>query len=218
MASVNNIERLREARGWKRPELAKRMNTTPQTIERLEKGHRSLRPVWIDRAALAFGVEPAEIISPMITVPEQDSDATRLVDQGEVAPISLLDLSFSMGPGTDIDHYVEETPFSFDLGYIRSFTRTPPSKLRLAHGVGESMYPTLLSNDLVWIDTTQTDLNQQDRLWAISLFGAAAIKRLRMVGPGRVLVISDNPAVQDQEVDAADVIVTGRVIRIARDL
>ena len=228
MTSANNIAFFRERRGWSRPELGRRMNpkTSGQQIERLEKGQRKLSQEWIDRAAKALEVMPALIITPLDEIEGEDPlhsvqpeiGSTVRVDQGEMVHIKQLDLSFSMGPGTDIDSYVEEMPVSFDLGYLRMFTRTPPARLRLAHGVGESMYPTLLTNDLVWIDTTQTQLNQQDRLWAISLFGAAAIKRLRAIGEDRVLVISDNPAVADQEVSADDLFITGRVIRIARDL
>ncbi len=80
------------------------------------------------------------------------------------------------------------------------------------------MFPTLVTSDMVWIDTTQTMLNQQDRIWAISLFGAAAIKRLRTIGGGKVLVISDNLAVENQTVEAEDILIGGRVIRFARDL
>jgi phage repressor protein C with HTH and peptisase S24 domain len=80
------------------------------------------------------------------------------------------------------------------------------------------MFPTLLGNDSVLIDTTQKMLNLNDRVWAISLYGAAAIKRLRTIGPNRVLVISDNPAVENQEVDADDIIIGGRIIWFARDL
>lgn len=64
VTSTNNIVSLREARGWKRPELARRMNTTPQQVERLEKGVRQLTVAWIDKAAEAFGVAPWRIITP----------------------------------------------------------------------------------------------------------------------------------------------------------
>lgn len=141
-----------------------------------------------------------------------------LAANDDTVEVALLNLAFSMGPGTNIDDYIEETPLRFDLDYIRGFTRTTSDRLRIARGVGESMFPTLVSSDLVWIDTTQTMLNQQDRIWAISLFGAAAIKRLRTIGNGKVLIISDNPTVDNQEVNAEDLIIGGRVIRLGRDL
>jgi phage repressor protein C with HTH and peptisase S24 domain len=136
----------------------------------------------------------------------------------ETVEVIQIDLSFSMGNGTHIDDYVEETPVRFDPSYIRAFTRSEISRLRLAKGVGDSMLPTLLSSDLVWIDTTQTRLNQADRIWACSILGAAAIKRLRRVGAGQVEVISDNPAVENRVYDEEDIIIHGRVIRFARDL
>ncbi|KFL47659.1 hypothetical protein IL54_3086 [Sphingobium sp. ba1] len=80
------------------------------------------------------------------------------------------------------------------------------------------MFPTLLGGDVVLVDTTQRNLNKQDGIYAISLFGAAAIKRLRMVGQGRVLIKSDNHNVGDQEVDLADLHIVGRVIWFGREL
>lgn len=219
VASVNNIEKLREARGWARPELGRRMNTSPQQIERLEKGQRKLSQDWIDRAAVAFGVTPAEIISGEVGAVVPDQPLARSADGGEVALIPRLDLSLPMGPGATVDDYVEEEPVAFDLGYLRTFTRTPPHRLRLAAGAGDSMFPTLVPNDLVWIDTTQNQLLHADRIYAASINGGAAIKRLRPVAGGeRVLVISDNKTIEPYEVDANDVVIWGRVIRFARDL
>lgn len=63
MPSANNIELLRKQRGWSRPELARQMGTSPQQIERLEKGTRRLAKDWIDKAASAFGVPPPAIIA-----------------------------------------------------------------------------------------------------------------------------------------------------------
>lgn len=221
MVSPNSIESLRKARGWSRPQLGQRMGTSGQQVERLEKGQRKLSHEWIEKAAEALGVSTSAIIAPPddggLDLPDLP-DRRRAADDDETVEITQLDLSFSMGPGTTLEDYIEETKVRFDLGYIRSFTRTTPTRLHLAKGVGESMFPTLVSSDLVWIDTTQTMLNQQDRIWAISLFGAAAIKRLRTMKGGKVLVISDNPAVENQEVDAEDLMIGGRVIRFARDL
>jgi phage repressor protein C with HTH and peptisase S24 domain len=220
MASFNNIARFRAERGWSRPELAKRMKTTPQQIERLEKGQRTLRQIWIDRAADAFEMPPAAIISPingvLPTSPEQS--LTVSADSGEVVPIHKLDLSLSMGPGTLIDDYVETEPVAFDLAFLRSITRAPSDRLRLVTGIGDSMFPTLAWGDMILIDTTDRALARQDGIYWIDLFGAAGIKRLRAVGKRRVQVKSDNPAVEDQEVDAGDLRIEGRAIWVARGL
>lgn len=152
------------------------------------------------------------------TAPEPEQPVIRAADGGDTVEIVKLDLAFSMGAGANVDDYVEEERVSFDLGYVRSFTRTAPDMLRIAKGVGDSMHPTLNSADLVWIDTTQRTLNQADRIWAVSINGAAAIKRLRPVAEGRILVVSDNPAVDNYEVNPDELRIGGRVIRFARDL
>lgn len=219
MASVNNIEKFREERGWSRPDLAKLMGTSPQQVERLEKGQRSLKLEWIDKAAEAFGVAPAAIISQdaaseSMYLPPPPASA----EGGEVVQIHKLDLSLSMGPGTLIDGYVEAEPVTFDLAFIRAITRSPSDKLRLVTGIGDSMYPTLNWGDAIMIDTADRQLARQDGIYWIDLYGAAGIKRLRTIGRDRVLVISDNPAMADQEVDAADLRIEGRAIWVARGL
>lgn len=218
VASVNNIEKLREARGWARPELAKRMGTSPQQVERLEKGQRKLSQEWIDKAAHAFGVTPADIISEGVSLVVPEQPVAKSVDGGEVVEITRLDLSLPMGPGATVDDYVEEESIAFDLGYLRSFTRTPPHRLRLAAGAGDSMLPTLLPNDLVWIDTTQNQLLHADRIYAASINGRRDQASAPVAGGSKVLVISDNKTIDAYEVDANDVVIWGRVIRFARDI
>ncbi|WP_230280238.1 S24 family peptidase [Croceicoccus sp. Ery15] len=136
----------------------------------------------------------------------------------DIVQIQKLDLSLSMGPGTLIDEYVEAEPVSFDLAFIQAITRSPSNRLKLVTGIGESMYPTLNWGDAILIDTTDKQLAKQDGIYWIDLYGAAGIKRLRTVGPGRVDVISDNPAVPNQTVDASDLRIEGRAIWVARGL
>lgn len=221
MLTVNNIERLREARGWKRPELARLMNTSPQQIERLEKGMRKLTQDWIDRAAEAFGVSPSMIITETDEeyAPSSDTPPTISSTDGD-GPIKLrsFDLDYSMGDGTNIDDFVEEGRVDFDSSLLRKLTITPPHRLFVARGSGDSMFPTLVNGDMVIIDTVQKNLNLDDRIWAISLFGAGSIKRLRPVGKGMVEVISDNPARGSRVVEAADLHILGRVIWVGREV
>lgn len=139
-------------------------------------------------------------------------------DQAELVQIQKLDLSLSMGPGTLIDDWVEVEPVTFDLAFIRAITRSPPGRLKLVAGIGDSMYPTLNWGDAILVDTTDKQLSKQDGIYWINLYGAAGIKRLRAVGPGRVLVKSDNPAVDDQEVDMQDLRIEGRAVWFARGL
>ncbi|OHT19936.1 S24 family peptidase [Edaphosphingomonas haloaromaticamans] len=167
------------------------------------------------RAAQGEDVYPAWGRASAERHPDQMPTRSAHASDGAVA-LKQIDLSFSMGPGSNIDDYVEEGTLDFDANLLRSITRSPAERLYVAKGDGDSMFPTLINDDMVIFDTLQRQLNLQDRIWACSIHGAGAIKRLRSVGKGRVLVISDNPAVDNQEVQAEDLFIVGRVIWVGR--
>lgn len=217
----------KQALGITDAQLGEALGVERSVANKVINGRVQMNVRKVPAIAKLFGVSHDEVlikagygaeITELADVADDQAPSPLSQRDDDTVEIKALDLSFSMGPGSAVDDYIEETPLRFDLGYIRSFTRTRTDHLRLARGVGESMFPTLVSSDQVWIDTSQRQLTQQDRIWAVSLFGAAAIKRLRAIGSGRVLVISDNPLVDSQEVDVADLLIAGRVIRFMRDL
>lgn len=213
LAETDWAEQAGVNRGWFGNLKTKSKNPRRDTLRKV------LAHIGRTEADLRADAPPAPKAGARIPHVVADQPVARSVDGGEVALIPRLDLSLPMGPGATVDDYVEEEPVAFDLGYLRTFTRTPPHRLRLAAGAGDSMFPTLVPNDLVWIDTTQNQLLHADRIYAASINGGAAIKRLRPVAGGeRVLVISDNKTIEPYEVDAGDVVIWGRVIRFARDL
>lgn len=188
---------------------------TQQSVSGFEQpGAVQKIPEWFRFVVRAFeeGEQPEAPPRP------SDLPVARDVSSGETVTLLQLDLSYSMGPGRSIDDYIESEPVEFDRAMLRSITRAEPARLRLARGVGDSMFPTLQTADRVMIDTTQTVLNQTDRIWAVSINGAGAIKRLRAIGGGKVLILSDNKEVPPQEVDADDLVIGGRVIWLARDI
>lgn len=202
------IERLAKHQNTTVTGLARKAGLAASTLTRIVGGHTDHRLSTPTREALERAF------------PGFFRNEKRLGEdhERESVEIQKLDLSLSMGPGTLIDDYVEAEPVSFDLAFIRVITRTPPSRLKLVTGLGESMRPTLEWGDVIMIDTTDRMLAKQDGIYWINVYGAAGIKRLRAIGPGRVLVKSDNPTVDDQEVDAQDLRIEGRAIWFGRGL
>ncbi len=197
------------------------MGTSPQQVERLEKSQRKLSLDWIDRAADAFGVQPWRIIVPMNEL--GPSTAVPLLsaprpsaDDDDTVELRRFDISYALGPGTNIDDYVEEGKIRFDLAWLRSITRANTDMLFVARGDGDSMAPTVINDDTVIIDTSQRELNLQDRIWAASVFGAGMIKRLRKIGRDRVQVVSDNKDVSPQDINMTDLHIVGRVVWVGR--
>ena len=89
MAIANNIQAMREERGWSRPELARLAKTSPQQIERLEKAQRRLSDVWLERIAIAFDVQPYELIAPAALLPTEEELAQMLLDSHAELPAGL---------------------------------------------------------------------------------------------------------------------------------
>ncbi|WP_285020267.1 S24 family peptidase [Novosphingobium sp. fls2-241-R2A-195] len=214
----NNIAAFRKRRGLSQTELAEQIGTTLNMLGKLERGDRSLDQSWLEKIGRALAVAPHELIAPDVAVEAIAAVSVLPPTADEVVYIQKLDLSLSMGPGTHIDDWVEAEPVPFGLDFIRTVTRTSSDRLKLVTGIGDSMYPTLNWGDVILIDTTERQLARQDAVYWIDLYGAAGLKRLRTVGPGRVLVVSDNPNVADQEVDAADLRIQGRAIWLARGI
>lgn len=57
------IRELRKMRGMTLKELADRIGTTPQTVQRLETANMTVSTSWLEKIAAALRVEPAELIS-----------------------------------------------------------------------------------------------------------------------------------------------------------
>lgn len=147
-----------------------------------------------------------------------DHAPTRGVDAGDTVEVIALDLSISMGPGTLIEEFVEEEPVRFDMALLRAITRSPFTSLRVVKGIGDSMEPTLRTADRLLIDTSEKMLSRTHGIYWIDHLGAHGVKRLRPMGQGRVLIMSDNPSVPDYDVDAEEMRIHGRAIWLMRDL
>lgn len=199
--------------------------TTYRAYENGQNGFAKLAPTFAKRLGVTVewlleGDHPKPTTPPP-PKPEVVSDQPimrGIYDDVDGVFVRQVDLSYAMGDGTNLEDYFEETAILFDPNFLRTLTRAPVERLFVAKGDGDSMFPTLINDDQVLIDTTQRRLNLQDRLWACSLHGAGMIKRLRVIGEGVVEIRSDNPAIGNREVSLADLYIVGRVIWVGRRL
>lgn len=205
------IQKLTGTKGKTLYDIGRGKSTNPSTKTLQAIATALGQPVdLLQRAVAGEDVQPIE--------PGSEPPRASPVEDDRTVEIIKLDMSLAMGDGTHLEDYVEMTPWRFDIDFIRSFTRTPPHRIRIATGVGDSMFPTILSSDAVFFDDTQTRLNLQDKIWACSIRGGGAIKRLRIGDNRKIIVLSDNPSVPDDMVDEEDVRIFGRVVRLMRDL
>lgn len=219
VGSANNIQALRERRGWMRPELARRMDTSPQQVERLEKSQRKLSLDWIDKAAGALEVEPWQLIVPLNDAaaklpPARAVSTATPSNDVDLVSIPMIDLAYGMG-ATYTDGHVEVDVLNFPKVWVETITYSPPELLTWARGRGDSMAPTIHDGDLVLLDRSQRRVTEQDALWAYTIGDMGAIKRLRLKGD-RMVILSDNPNVPPDEEPIDTVNIVARVVFIGK--
>lgn len=231
----NNIADLRNAKGWTQQQLAEEIGTTVNNLGKLERGARRLNQDWIDRIAAALGCQPDDVIraSKHFTPPSGRRTELRPLDMGrapdqmptrsayaDAGPVQLrrVNLELAMGDGTSLEDWIEENPYDFDASKLREITSTPTRRLLIGKGIGDSMEPTIGSHDDVMINLDENELNRFDGIYAMTIEGAGAIKRLAPAGEGMVQVISDNRNHPDpvRKFPRSAIRIIGRIVWSAR--
>jgi phage repressor protein C with HTH and peptisase S24 domain len=166
------------------------------------------------------GIDITEIVSGHAADSNADARQSEPLSEAErqdfdsLVKVEEVDLAYGMGAAFTHDA-VSVRSHLFPLALLETITSTPPSKLTIARGMGDSMMPTLHDGDMVIIDRSQRTVRDQDAIWALTVGDIAMIKRLR-VKADRVLLLSDNDRVPPDEATHDEINIVGRVIFIGR--
>lgn len=130
----------------------------------------------------------------------------------DFAYVPVLDVAASAGTGLLVSEETVQEVIGFDSHWLRSQLNTSPRELSIITVQGDSMAPTLLDGDLIFVDHQVTDW--RDGIYVFQMDGDLLIKRLQRLPGGTVSVISDNPKFPPFTVDlnnpACDLTVIGR--------
>ncbi|MDT8758255.1 helix-turn-helix domain-containing protein [Sphingomonas psychrotolerans] len=218
-------ERLRDAlvqSGLTQSELADRVGLKQPSIGRLLTGETKTTRV-LDLIASALDISPAylrgETDDP--TPMANGAAAARKLrardgDGGDAVELSELDLAYGMGSTFIDDLPVKAEPRTFSRAWLRNFTDSPTSNLFFARGLGDSMAPTIMSEDILLIDTAQQTPRMADQIWAVAMHGMGMIKRLRPSKDGGMRLMSDNQNVREDVAYHEELFVIGRVVAVVR--
>ncbi|QLB14887.1 hypothetical protein A6B39_05170 [Mannheimia granulomatis] len=112
----------------------------------------------------------------------------------EVIRVSLLNAEAVAGYGVEASHVVEEvSAVEYTLDHFRQlFHSTNAKNIRLINVKGDSMYPTLESGDLIFVDVSINHYDG-DGIYMFTFDGTLFVKRLQKVKYDLV-ASSDNPA------------------------
>ena len=218
MTVGERIEERLSALGLSQAELARRVGISQPTINGLIKGNNA-GSKHLHRIASELETSPAWLAGEtddMAPNAAPLSAIEALSDKLDLQILPELDLGYSMGGGTVFEAYEQKGIVPFQRSWLRSMMAGAFGDLFVARGEGDSMQPTLLDGDIILIDTSQRNINRQDRIWAVSYGDLAMIKRVRRLPGGTYELMSDNDAVKPIPCADEEMHVIGRVIWIGR--
>ena len=155
-----------------------------------------------DRRTLAefFGVGEMEL-----GAPEGKSYAT---PQAEWVEVPRLSLDASAGPGAFGAREVPFDSFRFSPRWLREMG-LEGADLTAIRVEGDSMHPLLRSGDEIFVDRNKRG---REGIHVVRIGDALHVKRLQASAPGRIKLVSENPAYAPIELASDEVEVIGRVV------
>lgn len=159
-----------------------------------------------DRRTLArfFGVDESELGGT-----EENSFVATGNPRGDWVDVPRLALGASAGPGLLAGEELPVGAFRFSARWLRE-QGLEPKMLSAIRVEGDSMELTLRDGDEILVDRTPRPL--RDGIHVVRTGDALLVKRLDLASPGRIALVSDNPAYRTIELPPEEVQVIGRVV------
>lgn len=128
--------------------------------------------------------------------------------------VPRYDVAASMGNGSVIHSEQVVDHLAFRAEWVRTELGTSPKNLILISAIGDSMEPSLRAGDLLLIDRSVESV-RQDAIYAIAHDGELRIKRIQRLFDGTLIIKSDNPKYQPENItpeQAERMRIVGRVV------
>ena len=173
----------------------------------------------LERIAKLAGTSISELRAKPWTPAEADASdepaaVTASADDTRMVGIQFIEQDFGLG-ATFTNEHAKVDVIQFPKVWVETVSISPPSLLTWASGSGDSMSPTIDHGDMVLIDRSKKDIDEQDQMWAFTVGETASIKRLRRKGD-RFVILSDNPSVPPDEEPMDFVHIVGRVVFVGK--
>jgi len=132
--------------------------------------------------------------------------------------IPRYNVEASAGGGAVVSDEQVVDRLAFREEWVRHALGVKPQDLALVTTIGDSMEPTLHPGDVVMLDMSVTQI-QNNALYALQVNGSLLVKRVQRMMDGRVIIRSDNDLYEPETIstDMADSIkVVGRIVWAGR--
>lgn len=184
-------------------ELSRLIGKNPSYLQQfVRKGSpRKLDETHRAKLARFFGVGESELGAP------KDISSGKSINSW--VDIPRLPLGVSAGPGSVAENEQAVGALRFSDRWLRE-QGLSRANLSAVSVIGDSMEPTLRDGDEILVDRTPAPM--RNGIHVVRLDDTLYVKRLDTGRPGRLAVISDNPAYPALDLPREDVAVIGRVV------
>lgn len=218
------IAQKREQAGLNQSELARRLNITPQAVQKWEAEEATPRGKRLEDIAVALSTSVAFLVSG-VEIPDQSAlgqleavsvwDDQTPLDSDEVSVPFLKEVELSAGSGRTAIQQSSTKRLRFGKYSLKN-QGVDPEAARCVTVAGNSMEPVLRHGSTVGIDTSNTRVVDGD-MYAIDHGGQLRIKQLYRLPAGGLRIRSFNRDEHPDEEYSADqvreqeIVVLGRV-------
>lgn len=202
---------LADARGASLSQLSRLIGRNTSYLQQFVRKGSPRKLEEVDRRTLArfFGVDEAELGAPEENYAEYPANSRK----GDWVDVPRLAIGASAGSGAHAGAGAHDEAaigaFRFSARWLRG-QGLDPAMLSAIAVAGDSMEPTLRDGDEILVDRTPGA--PRDGIHVVRSGDALLVKRIDTSRPGRIVLVSDNPAYREIELDPGEAHVIGRVV------
>lgn len=228
MCAMEIGERVKAIRGaMSLDELAQDLGVHKNTLGNYEKGLRVPDAVFLNKLLEVFPeIDPEWLLTGQgakLRYDEKVASTEASVQKGlsdEFVLVPRYEVAASAGGGATIHSEQIVDYLSFKSEWIRNIMGLSIKELALINVKGDSMEPTLSSDDLILVDLRERHI-QENAIYVLRLNGSLLVKRIQQKLDGTVVVKGDNPIYEPEVLksEAAGLLnVIGRVVWSGRKM
>jgi len=138
----------------------------------------------------------------------------KTVEEAGLLLLPLFSTKAGAGPEQEIGSEKPVSLLAFREDWIRAELRRNPKNLFLVTVEGDSMFPTLVSGEVVLVDKSELEIGA-DAIYLLRMGSGVVVKRLQWSPDGQLHILSDNPNFKPFVVDPSkshEFQILGRVV------
>lgn len=179
MSRWNFLRQIAEENNYSQTDLAKALNWQQTRFSDLFSGKSSIPAKKVYDFACFFGLDYKELKDYNDNKTDKIPARTSNVIHTDIVHIDVLDVRACCGNGAEnfTENVVGQQMMT--LPALREFTNSAPENIKIIKAIGESMMPTIHTDDVVWVDISVKSPTS-DGLYILCIGSDLLIRRIQI--------------------------------------